>query len=94
MARRSEADPEFLKMLAGYGLATAEILYRMPDHLHVLQTYVWQDYDLEPQFPELRKFLGFWHRKLDGPLYQVRVAHEHLIKPCEFKVVGHQLVLH
>lgn len=94
MPRHHEVDPEFLKMLAGYGLATAEIVYRMPDHRHILQIYIWQEYDLHPQFPELRRFLGFWHRKLDGPLYEVRVAHELLVKPREFKIVGHHLILH
>lgn len=39
-------------MLRGYGLTTAQIFYRMPDHPLVLQTYVWQDYDLAPDFPK------------------------------------------
>ena len=42
---------EFRKQLQGYGLTTANILYRMPDHPAVLQTYVWQAYDLAPLFP-------------------------------------------
>ncbi len=42
---------EFRKQLVGFGLTTANILYRMPDHPTVLQTYVWQAYDLEPLFP-------------------------------------------
>jgi uncharacterized protein Usg len=57
-----------------YRLTTAEILYHMPDHPSVLQSYVWQEFDLAPKFPELRKFLDFWTRHLDGRLHSVRVG--------------------
>ena len=46
--------------MAGYGLTTAQILYRRPDHQWLLQTFVWQNYDLFPKFPELQRFLAFW----------------------------------
>ena len=39
--------------LKGWSLTTAEILYRMPDHRHLLQSYIWQEYDLAPKFPRL-----------------------------------------
>ena len=61
-------------VIKDYRLTTAEILYRMPDHPDILQTYVWQSMDIAPEFPELRKFLDFWHRELEGKLYSVRVA--------------------
>ena len=35
-----------------YRLTTAEILYHMPDHPAVLQSYVWQSLDLAPKFPD------------------------------------------
>jgi uncharacterized protein Usg len=79
--------PEFRRQLEGYGLTTAEILYRLPDHPAVIQTFVWQDYDLFPRFPVLIRFLDFWRRELEGPLYSVRVAHQRLIKPSEFRTV-------
>ena len=72
----------------GFGLTTAEILYRRPDHLWLLQTYVWQDYDIYPDFPELNKFLDFWIHKLDGPLHSVTVSHIRLTTPTEFNVIG------
>ena len=78
----------FRKQLEGYSLTTAEILYRMPDHPALLQSYLWQEYDLFPKFPELRRFLDFWTRSLDGALYSVRVAHDRLIKPAELKAMG------
>ena len=61
-------DPDFRRQLDGYSLATAEIFYLMPDARSLLQTYVWQDYDMAPRFPNLRKFLDFWTRELDGQI--------------------------
>ncbi len=84
----------FRKQLAGYGLTTANILYRMPDHPVILQTFVWQQFDLHPHFPELRKFLDFWVEKLEGPLHSVTVAHQKLIKPAELALVDHEYRLH
>ena len=89
-----KASPEFRKQLEGYGLTTAEILYRMPDHPALLQSYIWQEYDLFPKFPVLRKFLDFWSRSLDGPLFKVRVAHSRLIKPAELKALDGEFHLH
>jgi uncharacterized protein Usg len=78
---------EFRRQLEGYGLTTATILYRMPDHPGLLQSYVWQEYDLAPKFPVLIRFLDFWKRELEGPLHSVTVAHSRLIKPAEYQAV-------
>jgi uncharacterized protein Usg len=64
-------SPDFEKQIGGYGFTTAHILYRRPDLPWLLQTYVWQDYDLCPKFPELFKFLEFWQKSLDGPLFSI-----------------------
>ena len=84
---------DFVRMLQGYRLTTAEILYRLPDHPALLQSYIWQDYDLHPRFPKLQAFLDFWAAKLDGPLYRVTVAHSGLVKPAELRLVGSELRL-
>ena len=88
------ASPEFRKQLEGYSLTTAEILYRMPDHPSLLQSYIWQDYDVAPDFPVLRKFLDFWQRTLEGPLFKVTVGCCKLIKPSELKAIGAEFRLH
>lgn len=84
----------FELQLAGYGLTTAHILYRMPDHLDLLQSYVWQDYDLAPDFPRMAKFLDFWQANLDGPLHSVRYSHRKLIHPGEYRHVDGEILLH
>jgi uncharacterized protein Usg len=85
---------DFEKQVKGYGLTTAQILYRRPDHHWLLQTYVWQAYDLFPEFPELQRFLSFWQQKLEGPLHSVTVAHCKLIKPAELRAIGGEFRLH
>ena len=70
---------DLARQLNGNRLTTAEILYHLPDHPALLQTYLWQDYDLAPDFPVLRRFLDFWERNLDGRLHSVRVASRSLI---------------
>src|SRR4051794_20146436 len=85
--RTNMGSHDFRRQLAGYGLTTAQILYRLPDHPNLLQTYVWQDYDLCPKFPVLNKFLAFWLKTLEGPLHSVTVAHARLIKPAEIRAI-------
>jgi len=90
----TRTDGAFQRQLAGYSLATAEIFYRMPDAKSVLQSFLWQDYDIAPRFPELRKFLDFWSRELEGPIHSVRLAHSALIRPAEFRFTDHELTIH
>jgi uncharacterized protein Usg len=84
----------FARQLQDYRLTTAEILYHLPDHPDILQTYIWQDLDIAPRFPVLHRFLDFWGRELDGKLHSVRVASASLIKPPSFRHPGAYMTLH
>ena len=88
------AASDFEKQLNGYGLTTAHIFYRRPDHPWLLQSYIWQDYDLCPAFPSLQKFLAFWQKSLEGPLHSVMVAQSRLIRPAEMRAVDGEFRLH
>lgn len=81
-------------MLRDYRLTTAEILYHFPDHPALLQTYVWQELDLAPKFPTLKKFLAFWERELDGKLHSVKVMHAEIITPREFRLMSSPISIH
>ena len=81
-------DRNFQAQVAGYSLTTAEILYRLPDHPSLLQSFIWQEYDLHPRFPRLKTFLDFWTRNLEGKLFRVTVAHKKLITPAEVKLIS------
>lgn len=87
------AKTEFQKQLEGYGLTTANILYRMPDHPAILQNFIWQAYDVHPHFPELKRFLDFWTARLEGAIHSVVVAHKGLIRPAELRLVGQEFSL-
>ncbi|MFP6757818.1 MAG: hypothetical protein VCC99_06310 [Alphaproteobacteria bacterium] len=79
--------------LQGYRLTTAEILYRLPDHHTLLQTYVWQNYDLAPRYPVLERFLAYWRRELDGPLHSVRIASAPVFQPRSVRHARHLLTI-
>ncbi len=81
-------------MLKGYGLTTAEFFYRMPDYRHVLNSYIWQDYDLAPDHPRLFKFIEFWHDTIEGPLHSVRFSHRKMIGPGEWRNVVGEFTIH
>lgn len=82
------------RQLNNYRLTTAEILYHLPDHPGLLQTYVWQELDLAPRFPVLKRFLDFWNRELDGKVHSVRVAATGIIGPAGFRHPSTLLTLH
>lgn len=81
------SDRAFVAQLDGYGLTTAEIHYYRPDAPSWLQLFVWQEYDLAPDFPELFDFLDHWRRDLQAALHSVRIAHSRLVGPREWRAV-------
>ncbi len=76
-----------------FRLTTAEILYHMPDHPHLLQTYVWQALDRAPEFPVLRRFLAFWEKNLEGKLHSVKVASVDIIQPARYRAAAAYLTV-
>jgi uncharacterized protein Usg len=77
-----------------YGLTTAQMIYRMPDYRNVLNTFVWQDYDLAPDYPRLFDFIEFWQSEIEGPLHSVRFTHRKLIGPGEWQNVVGEFPIH
>jgi uncharacterized protein Usg len=80
--------------LNGYRMTTAEILYHLPDHPSVLQSFIWQHLDIAPEYPVLRRFLDFWSRNIDGRLHSVKVARASIISPAELRHAGLSLQIH
>ena len=77
----------------GYRLTTAEIVYHLPDHPALLQTFIWQKFDLAPDYPVLRKFLEFWRTSIEGELHSVSIKQSSRTAPSRFRHVKHQLAL-
>lgn len=82
------------RQLKGYRLTTAEILYHMPDHPDLLQSFVWQTLDMAPRYPVLRKFLDYWASNIDGRLHSVRIAQRGIVTPAELRLADTQFSLH
>ena len=85
---------DLARQLRNYRLTTAEILYHMPDHPSLLQSFIWQDLDMAPHYPVLNRFLDFWQRNLDGKLHSVKLATKGLVAPAEVRLVTADLRLH
>jgi uncharacterized protein Usg len=86
MRRRTRRDPKAIELqLQGYRLSTAEILYWMPDHPSVLQSFVWQQWDMPPNFPKLHEFLNFWKDNIEASLHSVQVACADKVKPASVR---------
>ena len=88
------AQETFRKQLEGYRLTTAEILYHLPDHPHLVQSFIWQQFDIAPRYPVLHRFLDFWSRELDGKLHSVRVASTGLVTPVSWRHAATVMRLH
>lgn len=82
------------KQFQNYRLTTAEILYHMPDHPKLLQSYVWQEYDLIPHFPELKAFLDFWTREIEGKLHSVTFTSAGFITGGRWQPYKDEFTLH
>ena len=53
----------------------------------LLQLFVWQEYDLAPDFPVLFDFLDHWRREIEAALHSVRISHDGMIRPTEWRAV-------
>ena len=80
--------------LQGYRLTTAEIVYHLPDHPALLQSFIWQKFDLAPDYPELQRFLEFWSRNIEGKLHSVKVGQARFAGRPRFRHVSASLLLH
>ena len=83
-----------VKIIQDYRLTTAEILYHLPDHPNVLQSFVWQELDIAPAYPALHRFLDFWHREIEGRLHSVRVASAELASSERLRHAGSVMSIH
>jgi uncharacterized protein Usg len=82
------------ELIYRYHLTTAHILYHMPDHPSLLQTFVWQDLDLAPEFPSLKGFLKYWERNIEGKLHSVTIGNSALNTPADLKFFDGEFRIH
>lgn len=90
---KTHADSTFRSLTRHFGIATAEVLFFLPDHPHILQTFLWQTEDLFPEFPRICKFTEYWLEHIPARIHTVTVTHSLLIKKKELKVVRDMVYL-
>jgi uncharacterized protein Usg len=73
------------RRLDGWRLTTAEVLYYMPDHPALLQSFVWQTLDLAPRYPRIHKFLDFWKAEIEAVIHSVSVASGEELAPARVR---------
>ncbi len=76
---------EFALQLKGWRLTTAEVLYYIPDHPALLQSFVWQTLDLAPAYPRIHKFLNFWRAEIEAVIHSVRLATGETLAPAKIQ---------
>ena len=85
-------DRDFLARIHGAGLITTEILYYMPAHRTLLQSFVWQTLDLAPRYPRIHQFLNFWRQEIDAVIHSVTLASGETIAPARVNTAS--VILH
>ena len=90
----ADFDPDFAQQLQGGRLTTAEVLYYMPEHPTLLQSFLWQTLDIAPEFPRVHRFLGFWRREIDAVIHSVSVSAQGMISPARLRHADYMGELH
>jgi uncharacterized protein Usg len=77
-------NDEFTLRLEGWRLATAQVLYYIPDHPSLIQSFIWQTLDRAPDYPRIHQFLEFWRREIDAVIHSVELATGETLAPAKF----------
>ncbi len=87
-------DRDFSVQLTGRRLTTAEVLYYMPAHPSLLQSFLWQTLDTGPDFPRIHRFLDYWRREIDAVIHSVTIGGVEAIAPAKVRNAGYLGRLH
>jgi uncharacterized protein Usg len=80
------AYTDLTRQLRGERLTTAEVIYYMPDHPALLQSFLWQTLDLPPEFPRVHEFLMYWRREIEAVIHSVTCSAAGLVAPARLNV--------
>ena len=85
---------EFETQLKGGRLTTAEVLYYMPDHPKLLQSFMWQTIDVAPEYPRMHSFLEFWRKEIQAVIHSVRLSTVGIVSPARVRFADMVGTLH
>ena len=55
-------------------LTTLQVYYYMPDYHNLIQEFILQYNDRQPNFPKTHKFLNFWHKEIEAVIESVNLS--------------------
>ena len=85
---------DFEAQLRGKRLTTAEVLFYMPDHPALLQSFLWQTLDEAPDYPRIQRFLNYWREQIDAVIHSVQISSAQQIGPARLRPVRWEAKLH
>jgi uncharacterized protein Usg len=89
----NQLEPTELELrLQGWRLTTAEVLYYIPDHPKLIQSFMWQTLDLAPKYPRIEKFLDFWKREIEAVIHSVTICGDEKIAPAKVNFADAYLI--
>ena len=50
-----------------------QVVYYIPDYLHLVNEFIWQTEDQQPDYPRINRFLDYWDKNIDGPIKEVYI---------------------
>jgi uncharacterized protein Usg len=57
-------------------VATVQVVYYIPDYLHIVNEFVWQTDDQLPEYPRITRFLDYWDKNIEGPIKEVYIYNQ------------------
>ena len=60
-------------ILKKWTVASVQVVYYIPDYLHIVNEFVWQTEDQLPDYPRIGRFLNYWDKHIDGPIKEAYI---------------------
>lgn len=76
------------RILKGYGLATVEIVYFLPDYQNLIQSFIWQTLDKSPDFNRIHKFIHYWNNHIEANIKEIYLSYDDQIKKSNFQYIN------
>lgn len=91
---RTTPSSDLRAQLQGHRLTTAQVIYHLPDHPSLLQSFLWQTLDVAPDYPRVHRFLEFWRREIDAVIHSVEVGGVGEVRAPRVRIAGALMRLH
>ena len=56
-------------------IVTISIFYYRPDATYLVNEFVWQTFDIVPEYPRIRKFLDHWRTDVQARIQEIYLLH-------------------